>query len=68
MCFMRDLSILQSLPTRTTSDGGIDFDHYRMVARQERLKAQRTAFTAVGQWLRRSLHTIPTVRHTERLG
>lgn len=68
MCFMRDLSRQQIPLIRTTSDGNVDYDHYRELARRERIKAQRDALGTIGRRLRGLFGLGPAGRYDARLG
>lgn len=68
MGFMRDVSRHPIPAILTTPDGHVDYGRYRELARRERIKAQRDAFSAIAGWLRGLLKAAPEGHHNERLG
>lgn len=68
MGFMRDVSRHPIPSILTTPDGHVDYDSYRELARRERIRARRDAFSAIAGWLRDLLKAVPEGHHNARLG
>jgi hypothetical protein len=68
MGFMRDVSRHPIPCILTTSDGHVERDRSRELARRERIKAQRDAFSAIARWRRDLLKAAPEGHDNARLG